>query len=508
MNTQLKSILLATILPLMLVACGGGGGGNNTPAANVQAPVNNAPAAGPSISKVGTITGFGSVFVDGERFETDSSSTEYLKDDEDSLEDELEVGMVVRVRSSSKNSAGEWIAEAIEFDEELKGPVDSVGADSFVAVGQTVLVSADTFFDNGLTLAGLAPGDIVEVSGLRNAADEIEASYVELKMAGSVNKYEVRGQVRNHDANNQQFQIGGLTVNYANALVDDLPNGVQNDVLVEVQDTNLAYMSGDLSLDATKVEGEYRTEFKDEDDRDADGDGRSDDGSDDDSDRHEFEVEALITEVIDGMTFMMGSVEVRHDSTTRFSGGTAADLAEGVRVDVDGRRTADDAIQAIEIEFEDREARLSGLVNEVRVADGELVVMGVTIDVSGAMLEDSRDDVMPFMLEDIAAGDFVDVEGMEADNVIIAMEVEREDASDDSEMRGLLDEFDATAQTVTIFGLLVVTDSSTRYESDDEAISADEFFSRLHVGQSVVEADWDSAQADTLTPVKELSLED
>jgi len=124
------------------------------------------------------------------------------------------------------------------------------------------------------------------------------------------------------------------------------------------------------------------------------------------------------------------------------------------------------------------------------------------------MLEDSRDDVMPFMLEDIAAGDFVDVEGMEADNVIIAMEVEREDASDDSEMRGLLDEFDATAQTVTIFGLLVVTDSSTRYESDDEAISADEFFSRLHVGQSVVEADWDSAQADTLTPVKELSLED
>ena len=42
--------------------------------------------------------------------------------------------MIVRVRASSTNDDGEWIADDIEFDESLKGPVDSVGSDGFVAV--------------------------------------------------------------------------------------------------------------------------------------------------------------------------------------------------------------------------------------------------------------------------------------------------------------------------------------------------------------------------------------
>ncbi|HEY5646203.1 MAG TPA: DUF5666 domain-containing protein [Pseudomonadales bacterium] len=500
-------------LPMLMAGCGGGGGGGGAaPAANNPPPVATAPDD-PTIVKVGAITGFGSVFVDGERFETSSSSTNYRIDDNPSAEDQLEVGMIVRVRGSSKNEAGEWIADDVEFDEELKGPVDSVGASSFVAMGQTVNVTTDTFFDSGLSLAALNPGDIVEVSGYRNPLDEIDATYVERKSLASVDEFEVLGQIRDLDEMAQEFRIGGLTVDYSGAEVDDVAGGLANGMLVEVEDENRAYNGGDLRLLATKVEGEFRGEFKDEDDNDADGDGRDDDdGSRSGDDSDEYEVSAIITDVVDGDTFMMGSLEVRHSSSTEFEGGLRADLVEGIRVKVEGDLNQNGVLIAREIEFGEfglREARISGLVNDVDVGAQQLVVMGVTVDVSGAMLEDNRDDTFPFDLDDIRVGDFVEVEGMESDgDLVVAVEVERDDSDDDSELRGLLDDFDRTAGTVTIL-VQVVSTSGARFElDDDEPVSAEAFFDRLHPGQSVVDADWNGAQSDTASPAREVSLED
>ena len=61
-------------------------------------------------------------------------------------------------------------------------------------MGQTVLVDADTSFDDnipGASLAGLAAGDIVEVSGMRRADGDIQATRIEGKPAGTV--FEVTG---------------------------------------------------------------------------------------------------------------------------------------------------------------------------------------------------------------------------------------------------------------------------------------------------------------------------
>ncbi|MGE0624466.1 MAG: DUF5666 domain-containing protein [Pseudomonadales bacterium] len=514
MKRQVINTIIFAAAPLLIAGCGGGGGGDS--AAPVAA--NPPPVAGgtsdPTIVKTGPITGFGSVFVDGQRFETRSSSTSYRVDDNPSAEDQLEVGMIVRVRSSSKNSAGEWVADDIEFDEELKGPVDSVGASSFVALGQTVNVSGNTFLDSGVSLASLAAGDLVEVSGYRNQADEIDATYVELKSLANVDEYEVLGQVRDLDTSAMTFRVGGLTVDYSSAIIDDVAGGLTDGMLVEVEDENRAYTAGDLTLLATKVEGEFRGEFKDEDDNDEDGDGRDDDnGRRSGGDSDEYEVTAVITEVVDGDTFLLGSLEVQYGSGTEFEGGTAADLLAGTRVKVEGDLNDAGVLVAREIKFGVfgfKESRISGLVNEVNSGEQTLVVMGVTVDVSGAELEDDRDDVSPFSLDDISIGDFIDVEGSETDgDVVRANEVERDDADDDSELRGLLDAFDATAGTVTILGQVVTTSASTRYELDDDmAVSADEFFARLHAGQSIVDADWSGAQTDTASPARELSLED
>ena len=105
--------------------------------------------------------------------------------------------------------------------------------------------------------------------------------------------------------------------------------------------------------------------------------------------------------------------------------------------------------------------------------EGDVNDAGVLVETSGASLEDDRDDVTPL------------------------------------ELRGLLDDFDATARTVTILGQVVTTGASTRYELDnDVSVSASEFFAPLHSGQSVVDADWSGAQMDTASPALKLSLED
>lgn len=496
MSYQTNRLLFLVLAGMTLSACGGGGS-SNTPAAQLTTPPAPVAATGPVIVKIGPITGFGSVFVDGERFDT--ADTEVVKDDEISSEDELEIGMIVKVRASSRNERGEWMADDIEFDEEVKGPVDSVGAGSLVVLGQTVNVGSGARFDDGLTLGAIAVGDILELSGYRNELDEINASYVERKNPGDVEAYEVLGQIRDLDEPNQRFRVGGLIVSYASAELDDLDGGLMNGLLVEVQDSNRAYLPNDPVLNATKVEGEDRTEFKDEDD---------DDDDDADGD-HEFEVKGIISGILSDGSFMLGgSIEVRHGSGTEFSGGSAADLAAGVLVEVEGSLAADGALLADEIEFEDNEARISGLVNEVDADNDRIVVMGVTVEVAGAELEDDRDDVEPFTLAELQMNDFVEVEGAERDDVIRASEVERDDADDDSEIRGLLDDFDGTARTVTLFGQLIISGGDTRFEVDDMPVSAEEFFGRLHVSQSVIEAKWDGAQGDTLLPARELSLED
>lgn len=503
MDAKFRSFILATSLPLVLVGCGGGGGGS---APQAGAPVANPqPSAGPSFVKVGAITGFGSVFVDGERFETSSSSTSYLKDDVDVDEDDFEIGMIVRVRGSSQNASGEWIADDVEFDEELTGPVDSVAGDSFVALGQTVLVSDDTNFDDGLRLSDLSPGDIVEVSGFRNANDEIEASYVERESLAGTDDYEVRGQIRDLDSAAQTFRIGGLLVDYSGADLDDLDAGLANGRLVEVEDESRAYSPGDFVLNATEVEGEYFAEFKDEDDDDLDGDGISDRDDDDaDSDR-EFELTGVVTSVIDQFRFFIGSIEVEHDANTEFDGGTASDIEEGVRLEVEGTFVGQ-RLLAEEIEFEDNESQVSGIINSV--ADNSIVVLGVEVDISSAEIDDDIGDDDSSSGGDLMAGDFVEVEGTERNGVLVAEEVERED-DEDSELRGTVEALDATALTVTILGQTIITNADTRFEDDDdETLSATEFFARLQAGQSLVEVEWDGAQQDTLSPARELGLED
>lgn len=100
--------------------------------------------------------------------------------------------------------------------------------------------------------------------------------------------------------------------------------------------------------------------------------------------------------------------------------------------------------------------------------------------------------------------------GVEHDSVVIAHRIQRDD-SGPTRLRGAATQINATAHTLMLLGVSVVTDANTQFRGGDDgehSMSADAFFARLRKGQTSVDARWESGVTDPTAPVKELSTED
>ncbi len=164
---------LALAATALLGACGGGGGDT----AGVG-------TGGTGSFSVGTVTGFGSVFVNGIRYEDNGAR---LIDDDGTVkvlgtdDNPLKIGMVVEVTGSVDDSGTVRSATQIAYGAEIKGPVTAVdaAAGTFNVFGITVRTTTTTVYDNFGGVATLAAGNVVEVHGQPDTNGRIVATYVE-----------------------------------------------------------------------------------------------------------------------------------------------------------------------------------------------------------------------------------------------------------------------------------------------------------------------------------------
>jgi hypothetical protein len=213
-----------------------------------------------------------------------------------------------------------------------------------------------------------------------------------------------------------------------------------------------------------------------------------------------IEIERIVTAVNGDGTFVAGGDITVDPSGAVFRRGTAADIAVGVFLEIEGALGEGGVLLAREITFEDREVDIEGPVDAVDTAAGTVTVLGIEVRVDG---KTEFDDFAG--LGDLSAGDFVEVEGRFAAGGVVAREIEREDDEDSIELKGPVSEFDAGAGTLVILGQTLVTDSATEF---DEVSRAD-FFARLVAGASIVEAEWEAGGFAGIasTPVDQLELE-
>ncbi|MDH3900428.1 MAG: DUF5666 domain-containing protein [Gammaproteobacteria bacterium] len=418
MNRLSKSRFIALAVSGLIGAsgCGGGGGGGGS--------------TGTGQLTSGVITGFGSVYVDGIEFETNQSS--FSLDDGPGSEDDLEVGMVVTVKGTVDQNGTTGTATHIEYDDELEGIVLSTGigtdgTGTMDIMGQIVNIGPTTIFESdvpGITgIEQIVAGNVVEVSGYSSGDGTAFATRIEVKLASHAGEeIEVKGIIHNLTAST--FGIGGLTVNFSTAMLEDIPGGVLVEGLyVEVKSTQGMNASGQLV--ASKVE------LEDDGDMDLDGD----DGED-------VKLNGIITAELSETVFEIDGQTVIIVADTEFEHGSIVDLAEGVLVKVEGRFNVDDALIAEEIELEEeRDIEMEGTLEAVNGtgASGTVTLFGQTIIINSmTILVDDQDEdgLLPvhfFGLDDLAAGDFVELDAFR-DSVsgnLVAAKLERDDHSDD-----------------------------------------------------------------------------
>lgn len=328
-KTLVRAVTAALAVPA-IVACGGGGG---DPAPGTG----GSPTASRGLSQ-GPITGFGSVFVNGVEIEI-PSGTRIEVEGESKTEQDLRIGMVVKIEWE-KDTSGRAAAKSVKYNDDVQGPVRDINpvAGTFTVLKQSVIVDRLTKFelDDSSTpitsLNALKNGDIVEVSGLRDASGAIRATRIEVKTGTSASsEYELKGIVSNFNDATKTFTIGTITVSYVTA--NQVPGGTWgNTSCAEVKGS----MPGD-TLVAARIKLDDSCSL----------------GSSISSDS-EVEVEGFVTGLASS-DFKVNGQAVRVTSTTRYKmGDQSADvsmLKNDARVEAEGFIGSDGVLVAKKVSF-------------------------------------------------------------------------------------------------------------------------------------------------------------
>jgi hypothetical protein len=488
MNKTFPTKFIMT-MTLFLGACGGGGDGLSVAGID-RLGVSN-----------GTVSGFGSIFVNGVEFETNGA--EFTVDDSPGSESSLSVGDVVIVSGTIDANGTTGTATSVFTDEAVEGPVDSIDLvnSRLVVAGQSVIVDAQTSFDDNISpadLNGLAVGNFIEISGLFDADQTIRATRIERKALAGIPAgrfVQVHGLVMGLDSANSTFAINGLTVDFSAATLDNFPGGApSNGDFVEAKGVSFG---GGGELTATKVEFEVP------------GIGNLDPGTIDD-----LEIEGFITRFVSATDFDVSGFPVTTNGQTIFefdneTPATAADLGLNVKVEVEGDVDASGTLVASKVEIRRATViRITGVVDEDPTSD-TFVVLGVTIRVdSQTRVEDkSSADEEPFALAQLNAGDYVEMRGAEDVNGsgdVIAARLEREDFDTDTIVQGFVES--VSQPSFSILGVTVDTSGTLIFRDvGGNAISAVDFFNDLDVGDVVKAKGLESST--TLVTAEEVEFE-
>ena len=445
---------------LLITSCGGGGGGGTT--------VGGGGIGGTgSVASVGVVSAVASVTVNGVTYScigatvtTDDGSTAPSGSDDSCVTSQsngqLRPGLVVVVKGS-KDSAGNLTATTVTSQSNVTGPAVNIDPTflSFTVLSQFIDVDDNTRFEindqkftgvDGLTaLAALPANTVVQVSGLPNNQGRILATFVETKTR-AISEFEVKGVVSN--ATSTGFNIGALNVVLNNQAAQ------ANGQCVEAKGS---FSGGTLTLSSIKNDNDCSGSVS---------------GSFD---------QAQVEGIVSGVTtppptdFLVAGQSVKIDASTVFSGGTAVDLLNGVKVEAEGS-IANGVLLAKKLTIKSNGVRIEGLP-DVAATGNSFTILGITVKVVAATEFNGS-----ISLGNIGPGASIRIEGSKTGaKQVTASKITKGSGSGGgggarTELRGPLDA-DAVDPNMTILGVPInVTSSATFKSQAGTSISRSAFF--------------------------------
>lgn len=480
MNKPLTHYLCALLLCIFLANCGG----NNEETAGIDG--SGAPVA----SSTGTIDGFGSVIVNGVRY--DSSKARIHINNDLGSEEDLRTGYRVKITGSqTDNDAG--IANTIEFRPDLVGIITHIdlAKEQLRILNQIIQITNATIFDAAITpnsLEGLTIGEQVLISGQTNNEGIITATRIE----PTQQHHQLNGIISDLNENYSTFIIRDVIVNYSVATFSDiddnqLANGVRVSVSGILDDTSI--------LQAQHVRGV--------DDRFG-------------NEIEKAEIEGFITRFVSYTNFDIDGINCTTTSQTEYEHGTQGQLTLGAAVEIKGNVNTQGVLVAREIEFErGYNNRIEGQVTSVTIDTSGAIVTG-TLQIGNTSIQTtnstryedkSNSQVRRFNISSIQTGDFLQVSGFNNNNTFIATKIERKRVNSNQDTQLTLE------GTITNVGInsfvivgqeAIVNEQTEFYGSSGESLTANEFFA-IAVGLHV---EVEGISKDGLFMVEEVKIED
>ena len=452
----------------------------------------------------GTVTGIGSITVNGVEFNTYNAAIyiEGVRVDDPNLADGTGIfllgkgfseGQVVRVVGTFNADGKTGTAGAVYYNDSVEGPVASVTAidvntSEIIVMGQTIIMDSQTVLEGA---PDVSINDVIEVSGLRDDAGKIRAGYIRnITVSGQDPDLSIENEIKGIIGTvpgNSRFTIESLTIDYTNADMTDIPDGIPVvGMQVEVKGT---FIGGELV--ATRVEMEDDISGNDDDD---------------------VEYEGIVTNApvpfAIGNSFVMGVQIVQTSSNTAFKGGLVEDITAGVRLEVEGYLQGDTLI-ADEVRFNDvieidapvaNHSLVSGVITIELIG----LTPPITVQVNNISKIEGDASTVTQLDNRLSSGDpdYVEVRGrLISSGLIYAEEIKIEAPVPDDppkiKLQGLVE--DISFPSIQILGIAINTDQISEFEAIDDStnLSQAEFFNILSLNNVVsAEGEWNGVSVD------------
>lgn len=451
------SFLLSTLtFSIILAGCGGNSSSTNNP--SVNSPV--VPVV-PTVSKViktGTITGFGSIYIDGKRYITDNAAVTTNGNTGRSITD-LSVGMRVSLLVNESNDGSDSEATQVSYERDIEGQVVSIDRNNnLINVAGTAIAYNNLTHFIGVSESSLRVGERIEASGIVNQQGQYIASYIEIDNDESNDGQEYTiGFISNLDVNNQTFELNSLTVNFAEAIGDTPSAGALVKVAGQV-------VNGVFTASYIDIEGQ--------------------------EDYRQWEDDALNRLEIHGIITALSP-----DNTTLSINGVVYNIAENVVLEGTSSLIVNDLVEIYvntdtntitKIELENEQYRLDGKVkgtiSEIDSNAKTITVNGVLYTiVASSRFEDDNDQFIRF--EQLSVNDKVEVVFVidsQGQRLIQRLERESDDEfREEWELEGPIQNVDVQLQRFSLNGVEIQVNNQMRLFVDDTLVMITPFFAAL-----------------------------
>lgn len=405
----LKALFIAC-LALSLSHCGGGSGSSNTQLAE-------GGISGTGITTVGAITGFGSIWVNGIRY--DVSKAQFFRDGAlASGQQSYQIGEIIQLEGLRNADGVSGEASTIRYSNTLIGTVTTASTDnsSITVLGQTIYTDGLTILHGFEQLSDLQAGNLIAVSARIDAQQHLIASSITLQQTqfiAGVHQLKLRGSVSALNTALKQFSIGDLTVNYANAVMTNTQS-ILNGMTVEVLSAQ-ALQNG--LLIANQVTAITQTVLPA--------------GT-------QLEIEGVISQQSNASLFSVNGQVIITSTATVFEDGTAQDVQLNALIEAEGTIDQQGRLLASKIEFKRISSSASsqeweGRIDHIDHANNTITINNLIFMINNTTIirEEVNDREITLTVSTLAIGDNVEVYGrLLSDGRILALRIERETEDD------------------------------------------------------------------------------